>query len=356
MRNLNKILLIRFGSLGDVVLATSLIRMLRTAYPVAQIDFMVKREYAELLKCNPHLSSVIELRSDDRDELKVLKEGIRRERYDAIVDLHNSLRSRYLRAFSGARYVRVVNKRVGERSFLVRFKLNFYHGMVPVAERYLETVRKFGVRDDGGGSEIYVPEEIVQSVSVLLGKYKLERHGTVIGMAPMAKHFTKRWLPERFVEFGVRAAKETGAKILVLGSREETDVCGDIAQMINAGAGTNAADSLAGRISLIETAAVLDHCTLVLSNDTGIMHIAAARRKKVVAIFGSTVREFGFYPYRTESIVLEKAGLPCRPCSPIGLERCPQGHFKCMREIGVEEVLHATRTLLARERQSQPAG
>src|SRR5260221_2182953 len=160
MRNLNKILLIRFSSLGDIVLATPLIRMLRTAYPVAQIDFRVKREYAELLKCNPHLSSVIELRSDDRDELKSLKEAIRRERYGAIIDLHNSLRSRYLRAFAGARSVRAVNKRIAERSFLVRFKLNFYHGVVPVAERYLTTARKFGVKDDGRGSEIYVPEEI----------------------------------------------------------------------------------------------------------------------------------------------------------------------------------------------------
>ncbi len=86
------------------------------------------------------------------------------------------------------------------------------------------------------------------------------------------------------------------------------------------------------------------------------MHIAAARRKKVVAIFGSTVREFGFFPYRTESIVVERAGLPCRPCSHIGLDRCPRGHFKCMKEIGVEEVLDAARTLLAREQQSQPAG
>src|SRR5690242_8882451 len=188
MRNLNKILLIRFSSLGDIVLASPLIRMLRIAYPVAQIDFMVKREYAELLKCNPHLSSVIELRSDDRQELKALKEAVRRERYDAIIDLHNSLRSRYLRMFAGAGSVKVVHKRVAERSLLVRFKLNFYRGVVPVAERYLETVRKFGVRDDGGPLEIWVPEEIVQSVSVLLGKYKLERYGAVIAMAPMAKH------------------------------------------------------------------------------------------------------------------------------------------------------------------------
>ena len=356
MRTLNKILLIRFSSMGDIILTSPLIRMLRTSYPTAQVDFMVKREYAELLKCNPHLTSLIELRSPDRHELKALRDRVRQERYDAIIDLHNSLRSRYIRMFSGARSVRVVNKRLAERDFLVRFKFNFYRGVVPVAERYLETVRKLGVRDDGGGLEIHVPEEILQSVGALMGKYKIERYTRVLGMAPMARHFTKRWLPERFVEFGVRYVKETGAKILILGSKEETEVCGDIAQMINAGAGANAADSLAGKISLIETAAVLDYCTLVLSNDTGIMHLAAARQRQVIAIFGSTVREFGFFPYRTSSIVLERAGLSCRPCSHIGLAKCPKGHFRCMKEIGVDEVLAATRALSSRTEQPQPVG
>jgi lipopolysaccharide heptosyltransferase II len=356
MRVLNKILLIRFSSMGDIVLSSPLIRALRTAYPVAQIDFILKREYAELLKYNPHLSSLIELRSDDPAELKGLRAGVHRERYDAIIDIHNSLRSRYVRTFAGARYVKVVRKRVIERFFLVRFKSNFYRQAVPVPERYLETVRKFGVRDDGGGLEIFVPEEITQSVATLLGKYKLEKYSTILGMAPMAKHFTKRWLPERYVELGARLAREKGAKILILGSKAESDSCGDIAQMINARAGSNAAESLAGRITLLETAAVLDHCTLLISNDTGIMHLGAARKKAVVAIFGSTVREFGFFPFRTPGIVLERSGLECRPCTHIGLNRCPKGHFRCMKEIEVDEVAAATRTLLAGIQQSQTAG
>lgn len=356
MRNLNKILVIRFSSMGDIVLASPLIRVLRAAFPTARIDFMVKREYAELLKCNPHLSSVIELRSEGRQDLQELRSRVRREHYDAIIDIHNSLRSRYVRTFVGARSVRVVDKRLVERFFLIWFRRDLYRGAVPVAERYLETVRRFGIRDDGGGLEIFVPEEILQSVAALLDKYKLDRYATVLGMAPMARHFTKRWLPERFVEFGARFAKETGGKILILGSREETDVCGDIAHMINAGAGSNAAESFAGRLTLTETAAVLDHCTLVLSNDTGIMHLAAARGKKVVAIFGSTARQFGFFPYRTGSIVVERAGLSCRPCSHIGLPQCPKGHFRCMKEIEVEEVLAAAKSLLAREQQPQPAG
>jgi heptosyltransferase-2 len=346
MRSLSKILLIRFSSMGDVILASPLIRTLRAAYPEAQIDFLAKKEYAELLRFSPHLSSILELKSNESEELKILKGRIRLKRYDAIIDLHNSLRSRYLRYFSGARHVRVVDKRLLRRFLLVNFKWNLYGDPTPVAERYLETVRKFGVQDDGGGLEIFIPEETAQSVRSLLARYKLERHNTVLAMAPTARHFTKRWLPERFTEFGAQFAKETGAKILVLGSREEAGLCGDIAQMINARTGSNSAESLAGRVSLLETASVLDHCTLVLSNDTGIMHLAAARGKRVVALFGSTVREFGFSPFRTNSVVVEKAGLSCRPCSHIGRPRCPKGHFRCMKDIQVDEVLAAAKSLL----------
>ncbi len=356
MRSVGKILLIRFSSMGDIVLASPLIRMLRTTFPTAQIDFMVKREYAELLKCNPHLSSVIDLRSDDRSELAALRERVREEHYDLILDIHDSIRSKYVRAFSGARTVRVVDKRRLRRFLLVRFKKNLYRRAVPVAERYLETVRRFGVRDDGAGLEQHVPPEILESVAALMGKFRLERYGTVVGIAPMAKHFTKRWPQDRFVEFGIRHAKEAGAKIFVFGSREEADACGDIAQMINAGTASGAAESLAGRLTLIETAAVLDYCSLVVSNDTGLMHLAAARKRKVAAIFGSTVREFGFFPYRTQNVVLERPGLPCRPCSHIGLPECPKGHFRCMKDIGVDEVLSAARSLNASLEQPQPVG
>ena len=158
---------------------------------------------------------------------------------------------------------------------------------------------------------------------------------------PTAKHFTKRWLPERFVELGIKLAKQHRSKIFIFGSKSDSDYCGDIAQMINAELGSSAAESVAGMFSLLETAAALDYCGVVVSNDTGIMHIASARKKNLVAIFGSTVREFGFFPYRTKSIVVENEELSCRPCSHIGLDKCPEGHFKCMKGISAERVLSA---------------
>lgn len=347
MGALGKILIIRFSSIGDIVLASLLIRALRNSYPHAKIDFLVKSDYGELVKYNRHLSSVIELKTTEREELRLLRRRIRAERYSAIFDIHNSLRSRYLRMFSRARHVRVINKRAIARLVLVHLKKNFYPAnIISIAKRYLETARAFGVDDDGKGLEVFIPDETLSSVSIMLSKYKLERYDHVIGLVPASKHFTKRWLAERFVEYGAKITANSTTKLLIFGGKEDVDYCGDIVQMINAHVGWTAAESVAGRFSLLETAAAFDLCHVVVTNDTGLMHLAAARKRKVVAIFGSTVKEFGFFPYRTESIVVERKGLYCRPCTHIGLERCPQGHFRCMKEIQAEDVIQATQTLL----------
>ena len=148
------------------------------------------------------------------------------------------------------------------------------------------------------------------------------------------------------MDLGARCSKSFRAKILVFGGRADRDSCGDIAQMINARTGSPAAESFAGRLALLETAAAMDYCTLVVSNDTGLMHLAAARKRKVLAIFGSTVKEFGFFPYGTESHVVETPGLPCRPCSTIGLPKCPEGHFRCMKDIQADMLFAAAQQLL----------
>ena len=345
MRIPDKILIIRFSSLGDILLASPLLRVLHRSFPRTRVDFLLKAEYADLVRYHPAVTSVLTLPADGSEDLKALRHQIRAERYDVILDLHNSLRSRAVRFLSGARHVYSVNKRVIRRFLLVNLKKNFYREIVPVAERYLETVSKLGLSKDIQGLELFVPDETMSRVATMMSRYKLEKFSLVVGIAPSARHATKRWPPERFRDLGVRLAKERRAKILLFGGPEETDYCGDIAQMINAEAGSSPAESLAGKLSLLETAAALDHCALFVSNDSGLMHMAAARGRKVLAIFGSTVREFGFFPYGTPAAVLEAGPLPCRPCSHIGREACPEGHFRCMKEISVEEAFAAVRTM-----------
>lgn len=347
MSDLRKILVIRFSSIGDVVLASPFIRVMRAHFPKAQIDFLVKSEYAELVKFNHHLSSVIELKTSEFRELRTLRKKIRDEGYDAIFDLHNSLRSRYLRMFSGAKFVSVVDKRLFERFVLIKFKLNLYKNAIPIAERYFETAHEFDVKDDGKGLEIFVPDETLFSVGSMMAKHRLDRYTSVLGMAPAAEHATKMWLEERFAEVALEAARVHQARILIFGGREDTERCNEIARFVNSSAGTEAAVSFAGRLSLLETAAALDFCDVVLCNDTGIMHLAAARQRNVVALFGPTVKEFGFFPGGTRAQVIEQNGLPCRPCTHIGSEVCPQRHFRCMKDTTVDQVYQALTSMIA---------
>lgn len=328
------------------MLASPLVRALRTKFPFAQIDFLVKTEYADLVKFNPNVTSVLEMRSGDWSELQTIVNRIQSERYDLVVDIHNSLRSRYIRALSKASNKVVVDKRALARFALVKFKLNWYNGVVSVAERYLETCARFGVGDDRQGLEVFVPDQTIETVSIVLSKHKIERNELVVGIAPSARHFTKRWLPERFTELGTRMVKEYRARVLVFGGKNEATYCNDVAQMINMQVGAQAAVSVAELFSIIEVAAALDYCHVVISNDTGLMHLAQARGRNLVAIFGSTVKELGFFPTSVNSRVVEAANVPCRPCSHIGRSDCPKGHFNCMKFISVEEVANMVQSFL----------
>jgi lipopolysaccharide heptosyltransferase II len=345
-----KILIVRFSSIGDIVLASPMIRTLRAAFPKAQIDFLVKSDFADLVRYNHHLSQIIELRTREFAELKKVTKKIKAERYDVIFDIHGSLRSTYVRLFSRARSEYVVDKRSIRRFLLVRFKWNLFRQPVYVAERYLETAMAFGVQNDGKGLEVFIPDEIQFSVSSRMARHRLDQHEAVIGIAPGAKHETKMWPSDRFARVALHAVRETGAKVLLFGGPDDHTRCNAIASEVNETTGKESVVNLSGTLTLLETAAALDVCDVVLSNDTGIMHLAAARQRNVVAIFGSTVREFGFFPYATPAAVIEHAGLTCRPCSHIGLPKCPKGHFRCMLDTGVERVASSVLTMLTHQR------
>lgn len=355
MYNPQKILIVRFSSIGDIVLASPLIRALRAKFPQAQIDFLVKTEYADLVRFNHHLSSTIELSRPDVAALRHVHAVVRKERYDVILDIHNSLRSRAVRLLSGAKKTFVIDKQVLARFMLIHFKWNLYHEVMPVAERYLKTATPLGVRNDGKGLEVFIPDETLFAVSSMMSKYRLDRSDAVIGIAPSARHFTKMWLQERFIEVAIETARNYNGRVLLFGGTEDVVRCATITERVNETLGRAAAVNLAGKLSLLETAAALDVCDVVLSNDTGIMHLAAARQRNVVAIFGPTVREFGFFPYGTHADVIEHPDLACRPCTHIGSQQCPQGHFRCMNDISAQRVTQSVSTMLVTHLQHKPA-
>jgi heptosyltransferase-2 len=350
LRTPSNILIIRFSSIGDIVLASPVIRFLREQFPGARIDFLTKRKYAELVRWNGALTDVI-LFDDETDDLRAMRGRIRDTRYDLIVDLHNSLRSIYLRTFNGARKVKVFRKHAMKRFLLVRFRKNLFRSVRSVVGRYADTVRMYG--DPDLRTDFPLPDDLVRTATGLVHSGKISPNDRIVGFAPTAMHFTKRWPMDRFVRLGIALAAAEKVKIAIFGSQEEAEYCSDIAHLINSGASAHCAESFAGKLSLSETAAAAGLCSLVVSNDTGLMHIAEARGVPVVAVFGSSVREFGFAPLGARSVRVETPGLECRPCSHVGRAGCPKDHFRCMNDITADRVLPEVVRIL---KEAGPAG
>lgn len=331
------------SSIGDVILTSPLIRQLRQKYPRAQIDFVIRREYAELVRFNPHLSQVIEF--DVRDGfagLRRLKHRLRRKSYDVILDVHRNLRSLYLTALFSRlilRRPRVCRIRKNQllRFLLVKLKMNLYRKIygeiISVRQKYLRTASCLGIAENDERLEFFLPEEVERKAEAYLQQISIGGEPVVI--APGARHFTKRWPPEYFAQVITALFQQFGKKTVLVGGSEDLPVTEEILRQVPEGA----AYSAAGRLSLAETAGIIRRALLVISNDSGIMHLAEALNRPLIAIFGSTVREFGFFPQNARSVVLEKNGLSCRPCSHIGRASCPKKHFKCMRDILPEQVL-----------------
>jgi heptosyltransferase-2 len=336
-----KTLVIRFSSIGDIILATPLLRALRRRFPKGQIDFVTRKEYAELVKNNHNLNFTYEFDVQTGFEgLRQLKRRIREESYDLIVDIHDSLRSKYLRSMRGVERA-VVNKRLVQRTALVKLKKNLYKNGLPVPERYIEAVQRYGVENDEKGLELHIPDEVLFGVSGKIAALRLHRFEKTIGLCPGARHFTKRWPRERYAELAAKVLHTVDAKLLLFGGLEDRGSCSFIHQQVQSEGKKERVTDFSGELSLLETAAAMQYCDVVVTNDSGLMHMASAMQRKIVALFGSTVREFGFYPYRAQATVLEEEGLSCRPCSHIGRPACPEEHFRCMMDISVERVHNA---------------
>jgi lipopolysaccharide heptosyltransferase II len=340
-----KILIIRLSSLGDILLATPLVRQLRQKYPRVQLDFLVRKEYAELLRHHPGLSRLIEF--DVRQgftSLQKLRKEIHRTCYDVVLDIHNNLRSRYLcfalpfLSFFRTRVYRICKNQF-VRFLLVKFKINLYRRLygrvIPVWEKYLLTARSLGIIADGRQLELYLPEEDI--IAAQNFRLSLTGNNWEIVIAPGAKHFSKRWPEESFAELIQQLYAKTGMRTILVGGDEDILVIEKILQKLPEGM----AASAAGRLSLLETAALIRQSKLMISNDSGLMHLGSALDVPLVAIFGSTVEELGFFPNSPKAIVVENHGLYCRPCSHIGRSSCPEKHFRCMKEITPEKVLTA---------------
>jgi lipopolysaccharide heptosyltransferase II len=347
---LHTTLVIRLSSVGDIVLTSPLLRALRARFPDTTIDVLVKSSYVGLVRHNPHVTRVIEFpdRGTLIDALAVRQEILERP-YDLVVDAHDSLRSRVLTA--GMRNVVRINKRKIPRTFLVHGKVDLYArfgGSPDVPARCIEPVAHLGVTDDGLPPEVFFPPEMSETVAVMLEGEGIPRDARVLGLCPSSRHINKRWPAERYAEAAAQIAGALNVPVVIFGSAEERTQSVGIVELIRRLSPAVKVANLAGWLTLAETAAAIDRCAVVITNDTGLMHIASARSRPLVAIFGPTVKQFGFFPRGGASRVLETQGLACRPCTHIGLPYCPQKHFTCMNSITVASVVREALALTGR--------
>ncbi len=318
LAEVNKVLVIRLSSLGDILLTTPLLRALKNLNPNLSIDFLLRQEYVEALELNPNINQLFFFTRNDFENLKLLNQ-LSGKKYDLIIDLQNNLRSRGIVSKLKGNKLRF-DKKSFQKILLVKTKINLLKTAPPIPVRYASVID--GLELDSKGLELITDK---QPSAILKSKNNL------IGISPGSRHFTKRWPAEYFIQLS-RFLLQNNFNVVIFGGKSDSEICRYINQQIPE------IINLQNDNDLLQTAADMKLCSAVVCNDSGMMHTASAVGVKVLAIFGSSVKEFGFAPYNCKSLILENNSLSCRPCSHIGRESCPEMHFRCMKEIKPEFV------------------
>lgn len=317
-----KFLFIRFSSIGDIVLTTPLVRCLRQVFPGAVIHFATKTKYRELLEANPYVDKVHCL----NDHFGELVRALRAEHYDQVIDLHHNLRSLRIKRALGvpARSFRKLNL---QKWFLVNLKID----LLPdrhIVDRYFETLARWNVAPDGKGLDFFITPGKEYDLTLLPERY---RHGYVAFIIS-GTYATKQLPAEKVAEICDRIAYP----VILVGGNCETPMSREIDRRVG-----DHVLNLAGKTTISESASLIRNARLVLTNDTGMMHIASAFGKKILSFWGNTVPKFGMYPYlpHPASRIVEVKDLPCRPCSKLGYTACPKKHLRCLNDIDIPGVV-----------------
>lgn len=336
------ILLIRLSSFGDIILCSALPRLLRRRFPDSTIHMLVGAAGVDLYRYSPYVDGVSAYdrardASSTADDIRAAMNG---NTPQIILDLQNNRRSKKVRKQLGGEIYTIDKHRLGKLALVWRGARRAKN-LPPVPQRYLDAAAQLDVPDDGDGLEIWLPEDRANGVyRPAIPEFHAGRNS--IGLAPGARHVTKRWPAQCFAELGNELIKRGSTeRIVLIGGPEDAETMAEFRRhfkygekLTDVGAAGSAAESIAA----------IDTCRAVVSNDSAAAHLAAARRVPVVSIFGSTSPALGFAPFRTPLKIVER-DLSCRPCTHIGRKNCPRGHFDCMLGIEVAEVVRAVTEL-----------
>lgn len=314
-----KILVIRFSSIGDIVLTTPLVRCLKQQLKGAEIHYLTKKSYESVLTSNPYIDKLHLL----DEKLSATISSLKAEKFDVVIDLHHNLRTSIIKSRLGIKSSSF-DKLNWQKWLLVNFKINKLP-KVHIVDRYLHTVGFLGVKNDEKGLDYFLNTEYDLSTLVP------PSHQKYIGIAIGAQHATKR-LPQHQL---IKLCKSLSGPLVLLGGPEDAERGNEICDQ----AGPHVFNGC-GKFSLDQSAYLVKMAQQIITHDTGLMHIAAAFNKPILSVWGNTVPEFGMYPYKTsKSVIVEVEHLNCRPCSKIGYKKCPLGHFKCMNDIDIPYII-----------------
>lgn len=320
-----KFLVIRFSSIGDIVLTSPILRCLKEQTH-AEVHFLTKNAYRSLVEANPYVDRVHSIQKKVAEALP----DLRAEHFDGIIDLHKNLRSLQVR-LALRKPAGTFSKLNVQKWLLVRWGINRLPDL-HIVDRYFQATRRWAVQPDGRGLDYFIPESRLPDIDQQIAELGLGP-GPYIALAIGAAHATKR-LPENKL---LELCRLLPVPTVLLGGPAEAKLGAQLA----AAAGTNILNSC-GKLSLHGSARLIQQSDLVISHDTGMMHIAAAFKRPILSIWGSTVPAFGMTPHYPEGIdrnvCLEVKNLSCRPCSKIGFSTCPKGHFNCMQQQELERV------------------
>lgn len=331
-----KLLVIRFSSIGDIVLTTPVLRCICRQYPDAEIHFLVKQQFKPVIAYNPYIDIIHTLDKDLNENIEELKQI----KFDYVIDLHKNLRT--LRVKKALKARSFTFDKLNFRKWLY---VNFKWKVMPdksIVDRYFEGLKELKIKNDGQGLDYFIPENLQTSQDDIPMGHWAGFVGCVIG----GSYSTKQLPVAQWKEF----VQQCPYPVILLGGPEDRDAGNEIAA-------TDPAKvyNACGKFNITESADLVKRAKVVVSNDTGLMHIAAAFKKPVVSLWGNTTPEMGMFPYygfnnlnqnvSQLSVMMEVKGLSCRPCSKIGFDKCPRKHFKCMKNIPVDLIVENVKRL-----------
>ena len=326
-----KILLIRFSSIGDIVLTTPVIRCIkRQMDDDVELHMLTKDKFESLSYNNPYIDKTHEYGNSLREVIKELK----KEEFDYIVDLQKNNLSRRVCWALGCEH-HSFHKLDFKKMLLTTFKINKLPD-VHVVDRYFEAVEPLDVKNDGRGLEFYISESNMMQEPDLPEEFRNGFYAVVVG----GSYNTKVIPTDKLVEI----IEKLDEPVILLGGPGDMQRAKAVADAI----GENVWNPV-GMLNLEQSASIIKMSKAVLTSDTGMMHIAAAFNKPMVSVWGNTVPEFGMYQLYPKGStnklnIMEIKDLKCRPCSKLGYKKCPKGHFKCMQMINTDEIVAALRT------------